>query len=271
MTANSGYDKCAHLYDLFDTKENIEFFLHYASEAGEVLDIGAGTGRIAIPLAERGVKVFCIEPSPAMRSQFQKKLSQQPDLAKSIQLVQGDAKSFNFHRTFPAAFLSGSFDHFLDDGERLSSLRNIAKHLKPGGKLVFDVGLGYMKDSPMSQAGKVSQGEREYRRFVGSKLLPDKKMEVTLVFETYQSGKLIEKIEERSLCGTINRSRLHHLLKETGFEVKREFGDYDFRNFREGDSLLIVEGVKVQGSDLSDPRLRRGELDPSAPRFCSGW
>ncbi|GAH96544.1 unnamed protein product, partial [marine sediment metagenome] len=33
-------------------------------EAGEILDIGAGTGRIAIPLAEKGIKVFCIEPSP---------------------------------------------------------------------------------------------------------------------------------------------------------------------------------------------------------------
>jgi|GEM_PF-2365245 len=35
MMAKSGYEKCAHLYDLFDTKENVEFFLRYASEAGE--------------------------------------------------------------------------------------------------------------------------------------------------------------------------------------------------------------------------------------------
>jgi len=35
MMAKSGYEKCAHLYDLFDTKENVEFFLRYGSEAGE--------------------------------------------------------------------------------------------------------------------------------------------------------------------------------------------------------------------------------------------
>ena len=35
MMAKSGYEKCAHLYDLFDSKENIEFLLGYASEAGE--------------------------------------------------------------------------------------------------------------------------------------------------------------------------------------------------------------------------------------------
>lgn len=44
MIYDSGYEKCAHLYDLFDKKENIEFFLHYDLEAGEILDIGAGTG-----------------------------------------------------------------------------------------------------------------------------------------------------------------------------------------------------------------------------------
>ena len=79
MIYDSGYEKCAHLYDLFDKKENVEFFLHYGLEAGEILDIGAGTGRIAIPLAEKGIKVFCIEPSPAMRREFLKKLSQRSD------------------------------------------------------------------------------------------------------------------------------------------------------------------------------------------------
>lgn len=57
LSDNSGYEKAAHLYDLFDQKANIEFFFHFAFQAGEILDIGAGTGRIAIPLAERGVTV----------------------------------------------------------------------------------------------------------------------------------------------------------------------------------------------------------------------
>lgn len=239
-----GYEKAAHLYDLFDTKENIEFFLHYASEAGQILDIGAGTGRIAIPLAEKGLKVFCVEPSSAMRHQFEKKLSKLPDLSRDIELIAGDAISFELKRTFPAAFLSGTFDHFLDDDERLSSLKNIGKHLKTNGKLIFDVFLGLMRDSPLSPAGEITRGDTEYRRFVGNRLLPDERMETTLVFETYQSGKLKEPIEERSLVGIIQRERLHDLLKETGFEVIREFGNYDFSSFKQGDSLLIIEAIK---------------------------
>ncbi len=244
MIRDAGYEKCAHLYDLFDAEENIRLFLHYGLEAGEILDIGAGTGRIALPLAEEGVKVFCVEPSPAMRRQFEKKLEGHPELAENIQLIAGDASSFDFNRTFPAAMLSGCFDHFLDDDERLCSLLNIARHLEPGGKLVFDVGLGYMKDSPLSAAGSVTRGNKEYRRFVGSKLLPNDRMEWLLAFEIYQSGKLTERIEQVSLAGVIDRPRLHGLLKEAGFEITAEFGDYDFKTFEEGDKILVMEAVK---------------------------
>jgi SAM-dependent methyltransferase len=241
---DTGYEKCAHLYDLFDAEENIRLFLHYGCEAGEILDVGAGTGRIAIPLAEKGVRVFCVEPSPAMREQFEKKLKDRPELAENIQLVSGNASSFSFRRTFPAAMLSGCFDHFLDDDERLSSLLNIGRHLNHGGKLVFDVGLGYMKDSPLSSAGSLMHGSKEYRRFVGSRLLPNETMEWLLVFEIYQSGKLVDRIEQTSWAGVIDRPKLHGLLKRAGFEVAREFGDYDFKTFEEGDKILVIEAVK---------------------------
>ena len=116
MAQDCGYEKCAHLYDLFDTKENIDFFLHYGSEAKEILDIGAGTGRIAITLAQKGIKVFCVEPSPAMRREFLKKLGQRRDFSEKITLIAGDAASFDLGRTFPAAFLSGSFAQVVHRG-----------------------------------------------------------------------------------------------------------------------------------------------------------
>lgn len=188
--------------------------------------------------------MVCVEPSPAMRAQFEKKLSTHPDISKNIELVPGDAMSFNLDRAFPAAFLSGTFDHFLNDEERLQSLKNIGKHLKPNGKVIFDVFMGLMKDSPLSPAGKVKKGDTEYRRFVGNRLLPDGKMETLLVFETYQSGKLKERIEEKSVAGIIHREHLHQLLEKSGFEVKNEFANYDFAKYKEGNSLLIIEAVK---------------------------
>jgi len=240
---NKGYEKAAHLYDIFDNKQNIEFFLHYALEASEILDIGAGTGRLAIPLAEKGIKVFCVEPSPAMRREFKKKLSKRSDFSKNIKLTEGDATSFDFGRRFLTTFLSGTFDHFLDDDERVASLTNIGRHLKPNGKLIFDVFLSLMKDSPLSPAGEYQKGNIIYRRFVGGKVISENKKEVTLIFETYKSGKLIEKIEEKGLVGLINRTKIRHLLKKTGFVITNEFNNYDFTKFKKGDKLLIIEAI----------------------------
>jgi SAM-dependent methyltransferase len=232
------------LYDLFDRKENVEFFSRYASQAGEILDIGAGTGRIAVPLARRGVRVTCVEPSPAMRGEFEKRLRAEPALRERITLIAGDATSFNLGRTFPAAFLSGSFDHLLDDGERLAALANVGRHLVTGGLLVFDVFLGLMKDAPLSPAGEVRIGEREIRRLVGGQVLPGRRKETVLVFETYERGALVDRIEERSLVGLTDRESIHRLLRAGGFTVRREWGSYDREPFRDGDALLIVEAVR---------------------------
>lgn len=239
-----GYEKAAYLYDLFDTKENINFFLHYSREFGEVLDIGAGTGRIAVPLAEKGVRVTCIEPSFAMRREFKRKLTQHPELSDRIEMHEDDAASFDLKKTFHTAILSGVFDHFLDDRERLTSLTNIRKHLRSDGKLVFDLFPGLMESSPLVPAGNVIKGDREYKRFVGRSVLPSQKIELLLVYEIHESGKLVERIEQHSLAGIIDRTGVHRLLAESGFEPAKEFGDYNFSEYRQGDSLLVVEAVR---------------------------
>jgi SAM-dependent methyltransferase len=249
MPDRTGYEKSAHLYDLFDRKENVEFFSRYALQAGEILDVGAGTGRIAVPLARRGIRVTCVEPSPAMREEFEKKLQAQPSLRERITLIAGDATSFNLGRTFPAAFLSGCFDHLLDDDERRAALANVGRHLVTGGLLVFDVFLGLMKDAPLSPAGEVRVGEREIRRLVGGQVLPGRRKEMVLVFEVYERGALVDRIEERSLVGLIDRESIHRLLRASGFAVRQEWGGYDREPFREGDALLIVEAVREASGD----------------------
>jgi SAM-dependent methyltransferase len=246
MSERSGYERSAHLYDLFDAKSNIAFFGRYAREAGVVLDVGAGRGRIAIPLARMGVTVYAVEPSPAMRGEFERKLRQGHCLPERITLVAGDAQSFELERTFPLAMLSGSFDHLLDDGERLAALRNIGRHLTPGGLLVFDLFLGLMEDRPLSPAGVARAGDREIRRFVGGQVLPEQRVETRLIFEVYREHTSIERIEERSLVGTTSCGAIHRLLRLAGFVVHKEWGSYDWKPFEEGDALLIVEAVKVQ-------------------------
>jgi hypothetical protein len=179
-----------------------------------------------------------------MRGEFEKKLRAELALRERITLIAGDATSFNLGRTFPAALLSGCFDHLLDDEERLAALANVSRHLVIAGLLVFDVFLGLMKDAPLSPAGEVQTGEREIRRLVGGQVLPGRRKETVLVFETYERGALVDRIEERSLVGLTDRASIHRLLTASGFVVRREWGSYDWEPFRQGDALLIVEAVR---------------------------
>jgi ubiquinone/menaquinone biosynthesis C-methylase UbiE len=244
MIIKSGYEKIAHLYDLFDTKKNIDFFCHYASANGEILDIGAGTGRIAIPMAEKGTRVYCVEPSPAMRRVFEKKLSQKNKLAKRITLIEGYASSFRINKRFPAAFLSGSFDHLTSDEDRKAALLNIKGHLENKGKLVFDIFPGLFGSSPSTPAGSVQVGDKEYRRYVSTKLLPKNIQETIIVIEEYQMGCFIKRIEEHSLVGVISHKHLIVLLEQTGFRVRSMFRDYDFSNYCDCDPMLIIEAER---------------------------
>jgi SAM-dependent methyltransferase len=238
------YEKSARFYDLFDQKENFRFFLKYAAHAEEVLDIGAGTGRIALYLAEHGVRVCCVEPSPGMRAEFEKKLAVRPELSSRIQLIAGDAASFRANRIYPLALLSGSYDHFVNPEQQKKSLENIGSHLTTGGVLVFDVYLGLMGGRPLSPAGEAIIGDTTIKRYVGARVLSPEIQEVELIYELFKDGEMVDRIEEHGRVGITDRKRLHWTLENVGFEVMKEWGGYDFTPYKEGDSLIVIEAIK---------------------------
>ena len=105
--------------------------------------------------------------------------------------------------------------------------------------------LGVMTPSGSKPSDEVSRGRYVYRRSVASRLLPDGLLEILLVYETDLDGRLVERVEERSLAGVITRKHVHTLLHDTGYSIRREFSDYDKTAYHEGDSILIVDAQKT--------------------------
>ncbi len=247
MFGSSGYDKSADLYDLFDNKKNIEFFKEYSKEVDKVLDVGAGTGRIAIPIAEEGKEVYCIEPSRAMLDQFKVKIDEKTDLYPKLNLIEDNAKNFSIDDEFSLIIMSGVFDHLIKDECRICTLLNLNKHLVNGGNLVFDVGLGYMEENNSFRlVDSIKKEEKEYKRFIKREKLGENKLSLTLKYEIYEQDELINTVEQISEIGIIDKDKLHKLLKETGFKVKKEFGDYKFKPYQERDSVCVIEAVKKE-------------------------
>jgi hypothetical protein len=181
-----------------------------------------------------------------MLHEFRKKVTcLDPAVSKRITLIAGAAAGFEVGRTFPVALMSGSFDHLLGDKDRSEAFVNVARHLDSRGTFVFDIGLGYMNDSPLKPAGEQTVGEKTYRRFVGRSVLPDRIVEYRLVYEMTAGKEVIERIEQRSFAGIVDRALVHRLLGSAGFSISREFGGYDLTPYDDGDDILIVEAQKL--------------------------
>lgn len=138
----SAYDAIASLYDPWSVTvvEDIPFYVALAREsAGPVVELGVGTGRIAIPTAEAGVPVIGVDSSLGML-QVCALRAEEASVAHLVDLRQGDLRrppvSERVHLvTTPFRALL----HLHTDDERLEALNAARELLEPGGRFAFDV------------------------------------------------------------------------------------------------------------------------------------
>jgi SAM-dependent methyltransferase len=114
---------------------------------GRVLELGIGTGRIAIPLAARGVEVHGIDTSPAMVD----KLKAKPG-GDQIAVTIGDMADVPVDETFALVFVAFNTFYMLTTQEdQVRCFRNVASHLAPGGAFLVS---GFVPDLSMVEQGE---------------------------------------------------------------------------------------------------------------------
>jgi SAM-dependent methyltransferase len=132
------------LYDLFNPGPDgdIGYYRSLAAACdGAVLELGTGTGRVAIALAQAGHTVWGIDRNPLLLSRCQQKLNEEPeDVRTRVTLLEMDAAELELNRTFELILLPyHMFHHLLEDDERDECLKRIQSHLAPGGTVIFDL------------------------------------------------------------------------------------------------------------------------------------
>jgi SAM-dependent methyltransferase len=111
-------------------------FLAGVAGGGAALEFGIGTGRIALPLVERGVPVHGIDLSPEMVA----RLRQKPG-AKAIPVAIGDFATTRVDGTFALVYLVfNTIMNLTTQDEQVACFQNAAAHLEPGGRFVIEVG-----------------------------------------------------------------------------------------------------------------------------------
>ena len=109
----------------------------------EVLDLGCGPGRHALPLAHAGLKVTAVDTSAYLLDQLLNEAQQQK---LEIDIIQQDMRKFIRSEAFDLALVMWtSFGYFDEESDHRQVLDNLFHSLRPGGKLVLDlVGLEYL-------------------------------------------------------------------------------------------------------------------------------
>ncbi|MDP8931392.1 MAG: class I SAM-dependent methyltransferase [Actinomycetota bacterium] len=103
------------------------------AHGGRVLELGVGTGRVAIPLAATGLEVHGIELDPRMAEQLRNKGGEQ------VHLHLGDMADMDVEGSFDLVYaVFGSFFALLTQDAQVRCFRNVAAHLTPGGRFLIE-------------------------------------------------------------------------------------------------------------------------------------
>jgi SAM-dependent methyltransferase len=227
----SVYDPIARIYDAWsrEVTEDVAYYVDLALAAGgPVVELGVGTGRIAIPTALAGVRVIGVDSSEPMLAQCRAH-AQDAGVAGLVDLRLGD------YRRPPVAERVRlvicpfrAYLHLWTDEERLAALRAAYDLLEPGGRLVFDV------FAPSREDIRETDGrwlEREPGIWERADWRPAERRLALSV-----RGDVGETTME---LAWLSAPEWRRLVRAAGFESVELFGWFDQRRYRGGEDMVF--------------------------------
>lgn len=217
---------------------DVSFYRDLAQRAGgEVLEIGVGTGRVALELAQAGLRVTGLDSSAAMLAIAAEKAAA-AGVGERLRLEPGDMRNFDLlGRAFGLAIVPfRAFQCLLTVTDQRAALAAFRRHLRPGGLLalhLFGPDLRFLLPGASGPIDRQSGADRATGRLIEAVLetaLLDHVNQVVRNLWRYRAfsadGTVAEEeILELSLRWTY-RWEMRHLLELSGFAVEAEFSDF---------------------------------------------
>ena len=225
-----------------DWPGEIDFYRQLAAEAhamGQaVLEVGCGTGRVTLRLAQGGCRVVGLDLAPAMLAVAREKSAGMG----TIRWVEGDMRSFDLGEAFGVVLIPGhSFQNILTAEDQVATLEAIKRHLVPGGTLVVHVDHQSLRwlGELMGEEGGVFKpaGSFEHpktgRQIRVSQAWSYEPATQTAISQTVWeavdgAGEVIDRWESGRLefhCAF--RFEMQHLLERAGFVIEGLYGGFE--------------------------------------------
>jgi SAM-dependent methyltransferase len=252
-------------YDIGEDDVGLDFYTALAQETGgPVLELGCGTGRVAIPMAQSGLEVTGLDAVPGMLAQARRKSEA---AGVPVRWVEADARAFDLGERFRLIFLTGNtFQAFLTNADQEALLRCARAHLLEDGLLAFETRNPRwrgMADGPDPRLPQRSEGqgafafletraeeadERTYTDVNGREIratLTQSYDHISQVLQWtgyqrwYEGGELMTKTGGVAVRFTFPQE-LDALLHYNGFDVVRRYGDWDLSPLSATSHSIIV-------------------------------
>jgi SAM-dependent methyltransferase len=221
-------------------------------QGGPVLEVGAGTGRIAVPLAAAGFDVVALEPSAAMVAQGRKRAAE-----RGVQVTWrlGRIEEARVDRRFALVICAlDTFLHLTDAEQQRAALRAVRRRLADDGLAVFD--LPTLAAWPDWQPGVRpldliwSEQERErgiiINHFSTFQAVPAEQMRsVTHIFEQIERDGGVRRWQASYDLRFVGRFEFEMLLEQSGLHVHGMHGDYELGPMSgDSDRMIVLAGAR---------------------------
>ncbi|MFF0794121.1 class I SAM-dependent DNA methyltransferase [Streptomyces spiralis] len=184
---------------------------------GAALEFAIGTGRVAVPLAERGVSVTGIELSLPMVEQLRTKADE-----STIPVVIGDMATTAAPGKYSLVYLVyNTISNLLTQDEQVQCFRNAARHLTPGGRFVIELWVPELRRLPPGRTATVWQSEPGYIGLDTYDVLRQHVVSYHFHFDDTQQARLF-----RSPHRYIWPDELDLMARLAGFELETRHADW---------------------------------------------
>lgn len=234
-TGSIGWDEYAAFYDWENAqtvqRRDVAFWSRLATAAdGPVLELGTGTGRVALPIAKSGTSLVGIDRSQAMLARAWAKASR-GSLGGRLQLVRGDIR----HLPFPAHHFSlvmapyGILQSLVRERDLTATLNSVARVLRPGGRFAVDL-VPDLPEWSEYRGRKTLSGIMEGGVHVSliESVRQDRAKKLTIFHQRYQTARGRDRHECRFTLTfrTLTVPQMARRLAKAGFHIDAVLGDY---------------------------------------------
>ena len=234
------YDDWADIYDAVhaDLTHDIDFYVELArASGGPTLELGCGTGRISLAIAQQGIAVTGIDISPRMIEVAQTKAAQR-GLAERCVFQSGDMAAVQLAERFPLVIMPfRSFQSMLTPEEQRQALARVRERLAPGGVFVMDTFNPDVGSLVNDEQSRLAYHMKDVERDGGGTLVVWGQNGWDPVTQVNETRLIIEEVSdegvvERRLIRDVDqrytfRYEMEHLLELCGFDLEALYGDFD--------------------------------------------